>query len=489
MKHEFWAHFDLYDALNKDEFENKNILDGMVNKISNELPKDWELLDNFSRLQILAATLASNKTVKWIDKGKERQISVKDYARTGALQYKEKSGLLYWYDEGNYQEFLKEHLRWMGDILNLINNHDTVSPSLPDISLFPPGSWAIQIHFTLRKPYLSKDDVDFYIVDNPVKKEWVFKVPYVAPSQWKGALRAAMTRQLAEESKALEDWIERRLQLTRFFGNEKGVDLDDERFETYLDRQKPEAAKQYRQRLKEEYTQTGFLAGRLHFYPTFFDHIGLEVINPHPRDTGAGKQPIYFECVPAGTPGVFTLLYVPLDAGPKDTDTIKTDLHAVARGVRAMLTQYGFGAKTSSGYGVAKDDVVQGIMLLNFAEIPESLKAKSQTQPEYEPPEEVFLKYMDESGEVKPEFKGSGEGGLMSNSEYKQRGEALGGGSLKEFKRFRSWYVKHGTNWKASRETSPENSDTSAKQQITFQTLSEFEKIVEILISDGGKHA
>ncbi|NPA91941.1 MAG: hypothetical protein GXO55_10955, partial [Chloroflexi bacterium] len=213
----------------------------------------------------------------------------------------------------------------MGQVLSLANYHDTVSPSLPNLSSFPPGSWAIQVHFTLRKPYLSKDDVDFYIIDNPVKKEWIFKVPYVAPSQWKGALRAAMRR-----LRGYTTWKEEAQdeQMVRLFGNVKGE--EDE-----------------------------FSAGRLHFYPTFFDRIGLEVINPHPRDTGAGKQPIYFECVPAGTMGVFTLLYVPLDLVGRSTPEAmereaKADLQAVARGVRAMLTEYGFGAKTSSGYGVAE---------------------------------------------------------------------------------------------------------------------------------------
>ncbi|MGB9751683.1 MAG: hypothetical protein C0183_00775 [Roseiflexus castenholzii] len=27
-----------------------------------------------------------------------------------------------------------------------------------------------------------------------------------------------------------------------------------------------------------------FAAGRLYFFPTFFDRLGLEVINPHPRE-------------------------------------------------------------------------------------------------------------------------------------------------------------------------------------------------------------
>jgi CRISPR-associated protein Cmr2 len=194
----------------------------------------------------------------------------------------------------------------------------TAVQSLPDLSLFPSGAWTLGFPFALLKPYLSQDDREFHILDNPVRKEWVFHVPYIAPSQWKGALRAAM-RQLrgytSWEQEAKDE------QMIRLFGNVKGE-------------------------------ESAFSAGWLHFYPTYFDRIGLEVINPHPRDTGAGKQPIYFECVPAGTKGNFTLLYVPL--GEVTKEEMEADFWAVAQGLKAMFRVYGFGAKTSSGFGRAK---------------------------------------------------------------------------------------------------------------------------------------
>ena len=238
----------------------------------------------------------------------------------------------------------------------------------PDLQLFPKTSWIIQIIFTLRKPYISQDDTDFYIIDNPVKKEWVFKVPYVAPGQWKGALQATMVRQLVGEKHNLgkQEWIVRRLQLVRLFGNEKGVAVDDTKFESYLDRQKPECAQEYRKRMKE-ITKSGYIAGNLHFYPTYFNRIGLEVINPHERDTGVGKQPIYFECVPEGTEGQFTILYAPLH-GEINEGTSKSDFEAVAKGIKAMLTIYGFGAKTSSGFGVADVDPKDAIVNPNNME-------------------------------------------------------------------------------------------------------------------------
>ncbi len=379
MKREFWAEFDLYGKIapfgpeiarllqeereaygnqhrqKKREREQKQReIQDLIKAFIRQGTFIHIVADEAVRQMMLAQLLPSDV----ICEGRSTQC--KDYA-------KGKNGLQWWYYAGNlrhprgdFQEFLCHRMRWMASILGLVNQEVTVAPTLPDLSSFPPGAWAVQVTFTLRKSYISKDDVDFYILDNPVKKEHVFKVPYVAPSQWKGALRSAMVRELVEEGTNLDNdaWIERRLQMARLFGNEKGVGVDDERFEAYLDKVRPGAAKAYREQLKK-ITPTGFLAGRLHFSPTFFDCIGLEVINPHDRKTGAGKHPIYFECVPAGTKGCFTLLYVPLDGGPADEATCKADLEAVAQGIRALLTEYGFGAKTSSGYGVADVDVDQ----------------------------------------------------------------------------------------------------------------------------------
>ncbi len=376
MKHEFHAQYAF--AL-KDSTTQPFALDWLVGK-STRVPHRWPEIrelgpgaDDFARLMVLAQAIATG---------------YKDQARVGGRR--DPGGLYYWIRHKS-RAWLQKRMKLMQDALGLTNHHDTLSPSLPDLSTFPPGSWAVQVAFTLKKPYISKDDTVFYILDNPVKKEWVFKVPYVAPSQWKGALRAAMVRKLVEYLHAgkkdgkdftEEHFIQERIQLYRLFGNEKDGTSEflnralalkrvgprpengskeeikewEDRFKREQKEQK-EIEKKYDKRLREEKYKVGEIKGyrgRLHFYPTFFDRIGLEVINPHPRDTGAGKNPIYFECVPEETPGVFTLLYVPLDAGPKDEDTIKADLAAVARGIRAMLTEYGFGAKTSSGYGVAE---------------------------------------------------------------------------------------------------------------------------------------
>lgn len=194
----------------------------------------------------------------------------------------------------------------------------------PDISVvkhMPPLSFMFRIPFKLQKPYISKDEKDFYLLDNPLHKEKIFQVPMVAATSWKGALRAALWQL---------DYKEENEIAVRLLGNPR--DSDEHQ------------------------------AGRLYFYPTFFNKIGLEVINPHSRETGVGERgPILMECVPEGV-GTLLLLYVPF--GPveqKENERraeVAQDLEVLAEGVQAMLTTYGFGAKTSSGFGTAQDQLV-----------------------------------------------------------------------------------------------------------------------------------
>ncbi len=537
MKRESWTEFDLYGKIapigseiarlleeerrskddqreqKKQEREQKQQeLQSLMNAFIRESKLGQQIIEDKAMRQMMLAQLLPADAIC-----EGRSTQCKDYA-------KGKNGLQRWYYGGNFkepqgkfQQFLKERVEWMASVLNLAKpQKSTVAPRLPDLATLPPGSWAIQLTFTLRKPYISKDDTDFYILDNPVKKEHVFKVPYVAASQWKGALRATMVRDLvnklhseSEDEKQIVDetqFVNERLRLYRLFGNEKdgvadflnrawalhrvGPRPEDEdqaqEWEQRFQETARQVASEFEDRLRGEGYRVGDIEGfqgRLHFYPTFFDKIGLEVINPHDRETGAGKNPIYFEAVPADTKGVFTLLYVPLGAGPTDERTCTQDLAAVARGVQAMLTKYGFGAKTSSGFGVAKEDV-EGEVMAHFPSVSLEAQPSQAMSTSVEAPLERFLKYLDESGEVKAAFKGSGEGGLMSNKEYREKGEALGGGTLSEFKAFRTWYSEHGEAWRASQDRREERfSNTSAVLQRTFGTLDELGEIAHLLQS------
>ncbi|HHU83334.1 MAG TPA: hypothetical protein GXZ26_10060 [Firmicutes bacterium] len=240
-------------------------------------------------------------------------------------------------------------------------------PAVPDFAALPSYSAFFHFQFTLATPYISRDDEIFHICDNPVRKDKVFKVPSVAGGSWKGNLGWTAKRLLVlrwEEDHDPKELAEGRLRLSLLFGNEKD--------EQYLDRLEPadkaqEAAHLFRAMLKERFDyyseEIKSYAGCLYFYPTFFDRIGLELINPHERITRAGKRPIYIECVPPGATGYFSLLYAPhVDISE---DTAREDLALIAESLRELMLRYGFAAKKSSGFGEAEDEIKEGKIVTN----------------------------------------------------------------------------------------------------------------------------
>lgn len=222
---------------------------------------------------------------------------------------------------------------------------------LPDIdlALLPPYSFVIQFTFTLAQPYISHDEQDFYIIDNPIRKDKIFRLPYVASTSWKGSLRAAFW-QMSYKGKD-----ER---VRRLFGNEK--DEGDK---------------------KTGDDVAAFQAGRLYFYPTFFTVKSLEIINPQDRKLRSGKLPIPFESVPHGAEGVFTLLYVPFDVIGDEREGIRQqvaeDIKLVAQGLIEMFRTSGFGAKTSSGFGLANESLKEVRLEIRAAEISKDLELPS----------------------------------------------------------------------------------------------------------------
>lgn len=234
-----------------------------------------------------------------------------------------------WLQKASFDKDKKQHLdKWRKKFANqsdLINSFEFL-PVEDDFSHLPDLSFLLRVPFRLRKPYLSKDDGDFYLLDNPVRKEKIFQAPMIAAPGWKGALRAALWQLNYREDHAVT---------VRLLGNPRESEIGQ--------------------------------AGRLHFFATFFDKIGLEVINPHSRQSGVGERgPILMECVPQGTIGTLLLLYVPF--GSLDRREIAQDLEVTVQGVQAMLTTYGFGAKTSSGFGVVEEQLSgQGKLLIRAA--------------------------------------------------------------------------------------------------------------------------
>jgi len=211
------------------------------------------------------------------------------------------------------------------------------APSMPPMDYLPDRSFFLQIHFKLASPFISRDDDAFYICDNPIRKDKVFKSPVVPASTWKGNLRWTARKIRGIEPHGKDGPI-----IIRLFGNERAEDKE-------------------------------FNQGRLFFYPSFFSQIGLEVINPHDRKTKAGTMPIYIECIPAGAEGSFSLLYVPFDnmAMPEAIrkGESEEDLDLILKSLREMMLTYGFSAKKGTGYGIIREEFKEGSRKGGFIQI------------------------------------------------------------------------------------------------------------------------
>jgi CRISPR-associated protein Cmr2 len=199
-----------------------------------------------------------------------------------------------------------------------------------DFSELPSPRWlALKVDFELQTPWYSKDDRVFHVLDNPVRKDRVFGIPFMAASSWKGMLRWACRMraglgqylQYLQEHPDMAEWSDPAW-ILHLFGNEKGEG--------------------------EEFSR-----GALVFYPTWFDRIGFQVINPHSRENRAGKGPIYYEVVPPGAKGTLSLLYAPWP-GMKFTADPKEVLPWLLEAIETLLTVYGISAKRTVGWGTAK---------------------------------------------------------------------------------------------------------------------------------------
>jgi len=283
------------------------------------------------------------------------------------------------------------------------------------INKLPPYSFILRTKFKLKQPYFSRDDDNFYIIQNPVLKDTAFKVPMVRGSTWKGAL-ASSFKDLINESpnendkitcliesylrifgtgpesiEILEEFFRRKLEdknsdlkklkekLLETLLIELGLCIDKETISEIEKANKDKIFNILREKLfckaKKVLINSEFPAefqthkGRAIFYPTYFNKISLEVINPHNLRKRAGTQPIHYEVVPENTEGMLQIIYIPYDAILKPENLVKAeaekDLNNLLSAVE-RLSQMGIGAKTKLGWGTfeicevgyfAKDDL------------------------------------------------------------------------------------------------------------------------------------
>lgn len=415
------------------------------------------------------------------------QLSVKNYATSG--DPREKSGGLRSALPGLNNSFQKRADDWLIPL--------GLAPALPALDELPELSFAVHFRFKLRQPYISHDESALYLLDNPVRKEKVFRLPYVAPTQWKGTLHAVMASQFATQwehkiknDDDLKAFFRQRARLFTLFGTEKAFESGAKSQKKSQEKKKPQTiyldqllpaekrewnAQMYRRYIRRYLSSNGFLAGRLQFYPSFFTQLGLDVMNPHSRKTGAGALPILFETVPKGAEAEFVLLYVPHDCVGQQQDAkvraqVAEDLKLIAHGLHEMFCLYGFGAKTTSGFGRA-DEKVEGKLVLRARNLDLPEADKPDSQPAGATP---LPKYLEAPDRLKPEY-------LNPDGTFRERSEAelkqMGKMSRWEYDKARRWWLTQAE--KAKQPASETKPAKPAWPEVEFRSFAELEQKAE----------
>lgn len=214
-----------------------------INKLTTGSGRYSEVGDILSRIRLLATAYAIEKKLP-DRRGRPNKIEPDVYAKVGEGDFP--SGLkALIHSNGNYNDYIRCKL----SELNLLYINMPI-----DISELLKGSWVIEFPITLKKPFISKDDVPLYIIENPVRKDKVFGIPFSSAMSWKGNLRWTMMKvHLEPKADNPDDFTEARFKHTLLFGTEKGMEDKAKGWTEYLDNLCPEAKDKYKNKLKVQF--------------------------------------------------------------------------------------------------------------------------------------------------------------------------------------------------------------------------------------------
>ena len=219
--------------------------------------------------------------------------------------------------------------------------------SLPKIETLTDYSAIISLEFELLSPLLTHDDDSFYLFDNPVKKDHIFGVPYLAAASMKGLTFDAFLRAFPAEN-----W-------------ENLGKKDSDRTIAYRS-QKNKLSAQAAKRLfgVADNAETNLQddsksqVGRLHFAPIWFKYIQYLVMNP---SSEKNSMPIQFEAIAAEdsdkktVKATINFWYINKIDGEESSELeVRADLALLLEAISEWLPALGLGAKRLAGYGAIK---------------------------------------------------------------------------------------------------------------------------------------
>lgn len=293
-----------------------------------------------------------------------------------------------------YNKYIEsEDIKQIQKISGIFNTPEDIDEYVKNLL---PGSFGIWCKFELESPYFSNDDDNLYIIQNPIIKETISKIPMVKGSSWKGLLSSVALNKLREnvESKDIPSIISCYLSFVRIFGTgsetfrklereikkvigeaerknstklteilfqycvfDLGININIKKDGTSINKQLIDEIikKQNEQKVKNIFSVN---KGRAIFYPTYFNKINYEVINPHDREKRVGINPIFYEVVPKGAIGIFQLIYIPHNGILLEENVLKSEMESdkefIEKILKEALENVGIGAKTKLGWGRGK---------------------------------------------------------------------------------------------------------------------------------------
>lgn len=331
--------------------------------------KNWQLSAMIAKrqmiqivnLDIYVAEMTKNPSEERDFKRKKKLQEKREKFKKDTEQEDAMTAMRKWFLRKYFIEKPDDDGRGDARVQNATYHDDLIAAGLtrpPNIALYPAGSALLTLKFRLLSPLLTRDDDPFYLFDNPVRRDHIFGVPYLAAASVKGLAFDAYQRGFpnAEIAEALDPELSpvaRSMARTRQFrlqdgeGDDKGharrlFGLADDGLKSTVDDQ-PEEPSQ---------------AGRLHFSPVWFPAVQYLVMNPGDAKTGLGTIPIQFEAIAPHTANnkpveaeIQVVYFNPAGTRDSDTATVRADLARWLAAVAVWWPVLGLGAKRLAGYG------------------------------------------------------------------------------------------------------------------------------------------
>jgi CRISPR-associated protein Cmr2 len=159
------------------------------------------------------------------------------------------------------------------------------------------------------------------------------------------------------------------------------------------------------------------------------------------------------------------LLYVPF--GAVNSGEVAADLKLVVEGIQAMLTVYGFGAKTSSGFGIT--DIQGKGELAIRADLPDVTKTSPLSQK---------TDFLNDEGSLKQEFLNDDDGSFKTEKQYKTLLKSQGKAhESKLYKKAKQWWEDN------MGELVPESKPLQPITKVFFTGCNELCERVQIMVA------